>query len=416
MQRSKLNGNGGAARLVVINDMSIARGGATKLALDLVRGVRKRGRKVTFFAGDDGANPEFGELGVEVEAIHGKRLLESRREGFVNGIFNARSRRALSTLIDRIDAPDVVYHVHSWSQTHSPSIFEALKPVAARTCITAHDFFLACPNGNYTIYPKSRQCGLTPMSSTCIATDCDKRHYSQKLWRVARQAALRAIIDYERDPFTVIAIQAGMLPFLVRGGVPETRIRILPNPSDRLGATRVAAEENREAIFVGRIEHEKGVDLLAAAAKKAGVALTIIGEGPAAQDAKAACPDARFTGWLEKADLIRAIARARLLVMPSRCTEPFGLVAGEALGVGVPVLASAFCLLGEDLKRLGMGDVVDVLDADAFASKLAELMRDDDRIERMSRAAFRNAEMIGPSTDLWIDSHIQLYDLIARAN
>jgi len=406
---------GRAAHIVLINDSSIARGGATKLALELAHGLRKQGRAVTFFAGDSGANEELASWGVSVEALGGQKLLESRRSGLVNGIYNTKSKRTLERLIEQIDAPDVVYHVHGWAQIHSPSIFRALRPVASRTVITAHDFFLACPNGNYTIYPKSRQCALTPLSPACVATHCDKRSYAQKLWRVARQASLNTLLNFGASPFSVLAIQEGMIPYLEKGGVPAGRISTMTNPAAKLREERVCAEANREIVFVGRIEHEKGADLLAAAALEAGAPLRIIGAGPAEGAVRRANPAAIFEGWRSKTELAALMGNARALVMPSRCTEPFGLSAAEALCIGIPVIASTSCLIGKDMERYGMGKVVDVFDNDRFSSALSELMKDDAQVKAMSMAAFENAHTIGQSVDDWLIAHLAVYDRLASA-
>ena len=51
------------SRVVLLNDFSIARGGATTLVLLLLRLLRSRGIPVTIIVGDDGDNPEFAALG-----------------------------------------------------------------------------------------------------------------------------------------------------------------------------------------------------------------------------------------------------------------------------------------------------------------------------------------------------------------
>src|SRR5690606_33265273 len=153
-----------------------------------------------------------------------------------------------------------VFHLHGWAQIFSPSIFAALNRVAARTAVTCHDFFLACPNGNYTIYPKEKPCTLTPMSFACIACDCDKRNYAQKLWRVARQVRLQRILASAGDRYRYLAIHAGMIPLLEKGGLPAGRMLTAPNPVDPPAGPRIAAEDNEEILYIGRLEHEKGVD------------------------------------------------------------------------------------------------------------------------------------------------------------
>ncbi len=402
-----------ARRIVIVNDFAVARGGATVLALELAHRLRRAGKDITFFTGDNGENPELAAAGAEIVAVRGLRLLEAPGPSVVTGIYNARAKDALSSWINKNDDPGVVYHVNVWSQILSPSIFAALRPVAARTVVTAHDFFLACPNGNYTNYSKSKSCALTPMSAQCLASNCDKRSYAHKVWRVMRQAALRAMIDWRSAPFTVLAIQEGMIPFLERGGIPAGRIDVLRNPADRLGRQRVAAESNKEAFFVGRLESEKGADLLAAAAREAGMPLRIIGEGPALDAVRAANPNVMFEGWRTKDEIAQIFRSARLLVMPTRCIEPFGLAAAEALRVGVPVVASRSSLIVDDLERHGMGVGVDVFDPAAFGALLRHLARDDVRVRAMSVAAYEKAGKIANSFDEWTEAHLELYDRLA---
>ncbi len=395
-------------RVVIINDTTVARGGAAQLALQLTRDLVARGVKVTFFAGDNGDSEELAALGVDIVAIGGAPLLKSRR-GFIDGVFNGKAARRLKALVAEIDGPDVVYHVHGWSQILSPSVFAALAPVAERSVVTAHDFFLACPNGNFSIYPKSQQCHLSPMSARCIATHCDKRRYAHKLWRVARQAVLNANIDFERALFSVLAIQAGMIPYLARGGVPEKRITVMTNPAARLAGARVAAEDNREILYVGRLEHEKGADILARAACEAGAPLRVIGAGADEAAIRRAYPDAVFQGWATQSEIGEAFHKARFFVMPSRCTEPFGLAAAEALRAGLPVLTSTSCLIGDDVKRHGMGDVCDVFDHAALCDRISAWMDDDDAIRAMSVAAFERATEIAQTEAGWVDSHVAFY-------
>lgn len=396
-------------RVVIINDTTIARGGAAQLALQLTRNLVERGERVTFFAGDYGDDDELKSLGVDVRAIGGEPLLQSRR-GFVDGVWNAKAAAALKALIAEIDDPGVVYHVHSWSQILSPSVFAALAPIAERVAVTAHDFFLACPNGNYSIYPKSKRCELTPMSARCVATHCDKRRYAHKLWRVARQVALNNATNLRRTPFTVFAIQAGMIAYLTRGGVPEKRINVVTNPATRLVDTRVAAENNSEVLYVGRLEHEKGVDLLAAAVRAVGATLRVIGAGDEEHAVRRANPDALFQGWTTPGEIADAFQKARFVVMPSRCTEPFGLAAAEALRAGVPVLASKSCLIGPDIKVLGMGDICDVFDEGAFRSVIADWMSEPEKIRSMSIAAFDRATEIAQTETAWVDAHVTHYN------
>ena len=402
------------SRIVIINDTVSTRGGAGKLAVQLATSLAGRGFDVTFFAGDDGDSATLERHGVNIVAAGGKALLESRR-AVVDGVYNRKAAALLKSYIEENDAPDVVYHVHAWSQILSPSIFDALRPVAARCAITAHDFFLICPNGIYSNYQQEKQCALKPMSARCLLSNCDKRNYAHKMWRVARQVVVNAKLDFERAPFSVFAIQGGMVPYLTFGGLPETQISTIANPAPRLVEARVRAEDNREILYVGRLEPEKGTALLAAAARAVGAQLRIIGDGADEPAVRRAFPDAIFQGWSSEAEIAEAFTRARFFVMPSLCTEPFGLAAAEALRAGLPVLTSTSCLIGDDVRKFGMGGIVDVADGAAFQAMLSNWLKDDDAICAMSVAAFEHAGKIAQSEDQWVDDHLAHYRRMLKA-
>jgi hypothetical protein len=79
-------------RLVVLNDVSIARGGATGLAIESIRGLRAEGVPVTMIVGDGGDNPELRDLGVEIIPLGQALLLDAgMRQAFLRGLYNRRT-------------------------------------------------------------------------------------------------------------------------------------------------------------------------------------------------------------------------------------------------------------------------------------------------------------------------------------
>lgn len=393
-----------ADRLVIVNDFSVARGGATALALLEAELFARRGAPVSFIAGDSGENPELQRLGVDVVPVGQGRLLEAGSPpAAFRGLYNRRALATLADWIARNDTPGTVYHLHVWSQVLSPSVFQALAAVRERMLITAHDFFLVCPNGAYAHYPSGKACALTPLSAACLMSGCDKRNYAHKLWRTARQGLQSRLLRFEDGQPTVLMIHEGMREPLQRGGVPDTALRTVANPVRAWRTARVAAEENREFIFVGRLGLEKGPDLAARAARRAGVPLTIIGDGPLRASLEQAFPEVTFTGQLGPEAIAERAATARALLMPSRYPEPYGLVAVEAMWSGIPLVATETALLAPEILRYGAGVVCDPLDERVFADTLAQLARDDEMVRRMSECAFDNTRNLGLSADAWAD-------------
>lgn len=254
-------------RIVVINDLSQPKGGATGLALDSIRSFRSGGYPVTLLCGDEGANAELADLGTKIVGMGGHRLREGKgMRALATGIYNPAARAMIARWIAAHDTPGTVYHLHGWSQILSPAVFAALRPVRHRLVISAHDFFLGCPNGAFADLRTGAPCRRSPLSPSCLLANCDRRSRAEKAWRIARFAVQRHLYDPAHSP-PVLAIHAAMQPLLRRAGIPGTAISVLPNPVVPYSTARIPAEVNRDVLFVGRLEETKGPDLAAEAAR-----------------------------------------------------------------------------------------------------------------------------------------------------
>jgi len=139
-------------------------------------------------------------------------------------------------------------------------------------------------------------------------------------------------------------------------------------------------ERTRDLVFVGRLVSDKGCDLLLDALALLGErgsrpGLTIVGEGPerprlAEQAARLGLADqVEFTGTRGGEELVGILNRHRILVVPSRYKEPFGIVALEGIACGCLVVGSSGGGLGDAIGPCGLtfrnGDtagLVEILD------------------------------------------------------
>ncbi|GGA09839.1 hypothetical protein [Neptunicoccus cionae] len=234
------------ARGVIINDFSLARGGATALALLSAKLFRARDVPVTLFCGDDARHTAISDLGVDIVSVGGKPLLEQGKlHAMASGLYNIRAKSALERLIRERDTDDTIYHVHAWSLILSPSIFSALKSVAPRVVIHSHDQFLACPNGVFYDFQKRISCDRTPLGPACLATQCDKRSYVQKGWRVLRQTGLRHVLTDKHKWGAVVAIHPKMQHRLSTFGCGAMTLKTLRNPPPLHGIARKSRGEQR---------------------------------------------------------------------------------------------------------------------------------------------------------------------------
>lgn len=392
--------------VVLINNLSVARGGATGLALLEARLLRAMGLPVTFVTGDDGQNSELATLGCRIVPI-GSRAIDSKRPlaALGRGIHNAAAAATIRDLIEKEDSPDRVYHVHAFSQVLSPSIFDPLGRVRDRTFLHAHDFFLGCPNGGFMDYRAMRPCERVPLGASCILTNCDKRSYAQKLWRVTRQAHLFRLIERSKVWGGVILIHPDMAEPLVRSGYEVARMCVIRNPAAPLSPARIEAEGNASFFFIGRVEAEKGIEDLISAAAIANVPLVVIGDGSLREKLAGEHPGVSFLGWQSKAQIAQVVRHARAVVMPSRYPEPFGLVVAEASASGLPIIISKTAFLGREIEVHGLGMTIDPLDTKGFAEALARYrdMNASD-IETLSRRAYARKAGLATTEQEWIEA------------
>ena len=129
--------------------------------------------------------------------------------------------------------------------------------------------------------------------------------------------------------------------FLVVGNPYDNRVfRLMPE-----------IERDKTIVFVGRLVSDKGVDLLLHALKllqRDGFSpdLTIVGSGPEETSLRKLSADlgldrqVTFAGQQSGNALAQTLNRHRVLAVPSRWAEPFGVVALEGIACGCVVVGS----------------------------------------------------------------------------
>ena len=396
-------------RIVVIHDYSHAEGGAGMLAMGAIRGYRARGYPVTLITGQ-GPTDELEALGVEVCGLGSAGLLErSALAAMKDGLHNGAAKAMIADWIAGNDTPNTVYHLNNWAQILSPTIYPALRPVADRTIVTCHDFFNVCPNGSFLHFGTSKPCEAKPLSAACFLKQCDRRNAIHKYWRFARHVHLNRLADFRNSPSTFAFIHEEMRARFRRAGFEAGDTAVIPNPVTAWTSDRIRAEDNENFLFVGRVGRDKGADLAMEATADAGQPITIVGKGELEDEARQNHPHATLTGWLQPGEIAEHARKARALIVPSRVTEPFGLVILEAAMSGLPVIVSDSAYLSGDVERLGFGRRVSMSVPGALSGAVNTLAGDDALVRDMSHRAFEIAGSLCHSADSWIEAHLDIF-------
>lgn len=143
-----------------------------------------------------------------------------------------------------------------------------------------------------------------------------------------------------------------------------------PGLRERLGVAPGA----RLLVYAGRFTSDKKLDVLLAAFERLGPGhhLLLVGAGDALPATLPASPAAARIGVLpfqrDQGELARILASCDLLVHPSDC-ETFGLIVLEAMGCGIPVVATASGGIAE-LVDAGSGVLAQPNCADSLAAAI----------------------------------------------
>lgn len=317
--------------------------------------------------------------GVEV-ATHVVRWPASARAL----LWSARGYREVRRLIDA-HRPSVV-HVHGVLPALSTSVFDAARRAGVPCVQTLHNHRWTCVEG-----------GLLRDGRFC--DDCLRggpihgvRHGCARGSRAISGAlALHNLIHVATGRLAslvdrFIAVSRFVRDKHIEAGFAAGQIAVKYNNVD-IGPPS-ADYRPRSVFFAGRVDAAKGADLLVDVAARLGNhTFEIAGVG------QACAPTARLTlrGRLTQPEVIEAIRRSAVVVVPSRAAESCPLVALEAMACGVPVVASDRGALPELIEASGGGYAV-APGGDALADAIARITRSPSLRAELGRAGRRFAE------------------------
>jgi len=138
----------------------------------------------------------------------------------------------------------------------------------------------------------------------------------------------------------------------VQAGINAACITVKPHflPYAATGPRKLSSFPN--ALFVGRLSVEKGIETLLEAWENLSVPLDIIGDGPLFPLCAPKCSlNIRMIGRLDSSAVLKRMSEASFLVMTSGYYETFGLVLIEAFSQGLPVIASRLGAMKEIIEE-----------------------------------------------------------------
>ncbi|MFC5263575.1 glycosyltransferase [Kribbella qitaiheensis] len=309
--------------------------------------------------------------------------------------------------------PDVV-HVHNTFPLFSPSVLRAAHRLDLPVVATLHNFRLMCANAVLQRDGGPCEDCVGRIAWRGVLHGCYRESKVQSLPLATGISVHNSLHTWRRYVTTLVAPSEFVRSRYVAGGFDPEQIVVKPHAVPQAGAVREGAGDS--VVFLGRLQEDKGfADLLQAWDSSLGE-LVVIGDGPLRGEAEALAqrnPSVRVLGQLPWVECMEVLRSARVVVVPARSYETFGLVVVEAFAHGVPVVASRIGALAELVDDGETGALTEPGDPEGLRKALGWLVDPTTSIACGQRARQVYLDRFTPERDLEATERIYT-DAIAR--
>jgi len=323
----------------------------------------------------------------------------------------ADNAASIATILSQF-TPDVVY-------LHKVPNLRALLPALQGypTIMMVHDHDLCCPRRHKYFAWNGRVCQRA-MGPICYADAA----FLQRDAKGMHIVSLRDKGDELRAHHQLTMMLVGstfMRDELQHNGFSTPQVRVLAPQVARPTVEPAPLPRTAEVLYVGQLVRGKGVDLLLRimAQHVPDANLRIVGTGNAEHGLRALADTlglqqrVQFIGWVDHDRLDTLYRSARVVAVPSRWPEPFGMVGLEAMSHARPLVAFAVGGIPDWLRDGKNGFLVSEQDLPAFGYALQRVLHDDELAFQLAAEGYRMYNSEYQFTDYIISLEKLFFDL-----
>ncbi|MEM2768730.1 MAG: glycosyltransferase family 4 protein [Candidatus Pacearchaeota archaeon] len=371
-------------KILMVNDMIEFIGGAETYFHNLSKSLNEKGCEIITLSEEPKKQENFSYIKKQ---YYSKMYPDRKFKYAISRFWNIYARRKMKEII-KIEDPDIV-HFHNVFSRLSPSvIFEATK--YKPTVITIHDTRFDCPNFMY-LDKNFNVCNRTFGFKCLLARDVSLHIF---FYQYLRNFLYRKALEKVDAIITLNEFVKNKLKLLIKN--KDIFVQLLFAP---LTPNILKIKRENFILFVGRIEHYKGLEYLIKAMsivnKHFDVPLVVAGDGKERQKmenlANEINVNIKFLGKVTHNKILELYQKACIVCVPS-LMDNSPLVVYEAMSYGAPIIASNVGGIRDLINNNTDGLLVKPKNSKEIAEKIMLLLRNKKLREKIGNNAQKKAK------------------------
>ncbi|HSA07342.1 MAG TPA: glycosyltransferase [Candidatus Gastranaerophilales bacterium] len=403
-------------RILYINNFFTKYGGAENTIQKISSLMANKGHEVFYFSTDKKPyfkeNYEYSKYFTEFSDK--RKLSFDKPENFMKTFYNFEAKRNLKTYLNEIK-PDLV-SIHNIHFHLTPSVIDACEELKIPMVFYFHDPRSFCPGGTLSYrgqYCHKKHC-ITGNPLMCLVNKCKLDSFKGSLIASIYYLYFRSLNIFNKAAAIICPSQA-MLNLALSAGVKKDKLYHINHfIEDELLQTESGNDNQDYFLYVGRLDREKGVDLLIEAMRKLpkDVLLHIVGEGYEKEKlinlAKSYNLDnINFLGYLDGEDLKIQYQNCLATILPCNWFEVFGRTLLESFLCSKPVIASNIAAIPNIIDHGLNGYLFEPKNIEEISEMMLRLINDKEFAAEMGENGNKKLKLLYNS-ELYYSKYLEL--------
>lgn len=377
-----------AMKILMVNKFLYPRGGCETYMLNLAEELKAKGHEVEYFGMYDEKNTVGNSLGLYTTNMDFHSTGLQRFLYPFKIIYSREAYQKISKVLDDFK-PDIV-HMNNINFQLTPSIIYAIKKRNIPLVQTVHDYQMICPNHLLYSFKETKPCErcINGSKFNCFKYNCIHGSKAKSLIGSIEAKLYSWLKTYKKVDLYVCPSKFLESKLLSVSDIYSGKTFAIHNFIEKKPLLQKLEGEKPYVAFASRLSKEKGVTLLAEAAKLLPqYRFVVAGNGPDDECLKN-IPNVEMKGFITGDKLISLIANAKLMILPSVWYENCPLNILETHSFGVPVIT---------MNSGGMAELIDdgktgILINQPTATEIAEAIKKCFEDEEFYNSLKKNCE------------------------